>query len=126
MDIINAILPYVLPLVTAAVVAGLGFLIRKTHLTQELKDQLEAFTKRTIDKAKEWVNVAIAPDSDGGVKITPAEASAIRQQAWILAKEELKGPLAGMLLHLGEDWAKGIIGVALSKIGIDIGPKAPT
>lgn len=124
MEILQQILPFVLPLVASGVLLLVGFVIRKTHLADGLKDQLEALTKRVVDKAHQLVGIAIAPDSEGGVKITSAEASVIRNAVWLMAKDEIKGPFGKLLLTFGEQWAKGIIGIALKKLGIDVGPKS--
>lgn len=115
--------PHLGTFVFAALSALAAWGISRLNLKQELKDAIDAFTKRVVDKASDWYQIVVAPASDGGSKITAQEMSTLRQAAWDLLKEETKGPLAKLLLAWGEDRVKGMIGTQIEKMGLRATPE---
>jgi hypothetical protein len=114
LDNLGPIVGLVFSLVTMALAWG----IRKLGLKKELEDAIDQFVHRTLDKAHDRLTIALSPTSDGGVAITKAEMSQIRQAVWDSLKGELTGPLAKMLLAWGEERVKGLIGIKLAEKGV--------
>jgi hypothetical protein len=108
------------PLLISLLGALAAWGLSKLKIQADLKTAIEVYTKRVLDKAGDWLKIATAPDSDGGVKITSAELSMIRQQVWDLMVSEFKdkGPLFKLLMSWGENFVKGLIGQALEKFGV--------
>jgi len=103
--------------------------VSKLHLNQQLHDAITAFTKRALDKAQDWYQLAVATTGDGGTAITKAEMSVLRQKVWELLQEELAGgPLLSLLKLWGEEKVKGLISIALAKMGVKAieAPPSPT
>lgn len=127
LDVILAHIPQFIGLVFTglAVLTAIG--VKKVGLRLELEKAITDLTKRCFDKAHAWADIAFSPTGDGGVKVTQAEISALRQLVWDTAKEELKGPLAKMLLVYGEERVKGLAGIILAKLGVkvDFAPVTP-
>lgn len=114
LDHLGPIVGLLFSLVTMALAWG----IRKLGLKKELEDAIDQFVHRTIDKAHARLEIALRPDSDGGVAVTKDELSQIRQAVWDSLKAELTGPLAKMLLAWGEERVKGLIGLKLAEKGV--------
>lgn len=112
-------------LIPIAIVAGFGLLgwlitwgLKKLNLPAQAEATVLQFTQRVLDKSKEMIDIATSPDSDGGVKITKAEASKIRDQVFKLLEKEATGPVGKFLMGLAENQLKGLIGLALKKLGV--------
>ena len=114
------VLPALMPLVATGLMTLIGWLLRKTHLTGELQTALTDLTKRCLDKGEDWAQIAMSPTSDGGVAITAAEVSKLRQLIWETAQEEIKGPIGKLLLAWGEERVKGFAGTILAKLGVKV------
>jgi hypothetical protein len=118
MEILPILLDHLPSLLAALVVALVAWGVKKANLAKDAEELILACTKRVTDKAQEWLKIAMAPDSDGGAKVTAAELSAIRQKAWELVLEEAKGPVGVFIKTWGENRVKGMIGLILDKMGI--------
>ena len=117
---LDQLLEHLPTLIAFVLVAGAVWGIRKLNLKKELEDTIITLTKRVVDKAKDMSIAAMQPDSDGGAKITKAEASAIRQAVFDMLKAEARGPIGKLALSYGENWVKGKIGDALGKLGVKV------
>jgi hypothetical protein len=113
-------------IVISIVVAGLGLLGRALHWDSETVVDVEVFVKRSLDKANVWFAGSLALTSDGGSKITSVELSQLRDLIWKDALQEFKtGPVGKRIREWGEDYVKGLIGIALAKLGIKVGAPVP-
>lgn len=112
------VFPYLPHIVGSLLAILLAWGVRKLNLAAELEKAIVDLTQRCVDKAKDWAGIAMSPTSDGGVKITEAELSKLRQLIWDTAKEELTGPVGKLLLAWGEERVKGLAGGLLHKIGV--------
>ena len=121
MDALLNVLGEHLPTIVFGIISALAMWgISKLNLEKQAKEVIEALVHRTLDKAQEWLKIAMAPDSEGGVKVSEAEISAIRQKAWELIKEEAKGPVGKLILSWGEQRVKGMIHGILDKAGVKV------
>lgn len=110
-SLMAGLVPIILTTITALITWGM----RKLKIEGEAKEVIVAMTQRVVDKFEDWHGVVTDPASDGGIRITKAEISLLRQRAYDLAISEAKGPVAAKLKDWGEARVKGLIGGLLKK-----------
>jgi len=105
--------PVIATALTALLAIGMKWVSAQAWASQGVRDfgvYIEGFGNRAKDKFLAETIASKTPDSDGGVTITHAEYSKIRQDMYDLLMSEIKGPAKDYAIKLGANVIKGLIG----------------
>jgi len=111
MSLVAAIVAYFLPVI-------LNKVIKNDESRQVIRDFgifIEGFGQRARTKYLEELMASKKPDSDGGVEITAAEISKLRQEMYDLFMDQAPVAIRDYALKLGSEVIKGFIGKHLEK-----------
>lgn len=113
--LMQVILPAAATIIFSLISFYLPKLLGGSIVVRDFAIFIEGFGNRAKTKYLLELQAKKSPDSDGGVEVTPAEMSQLRQEMYDLALSEAKGPLLDYIKKMGPEVFKGLIGRYLEK-----------